>query len=36
MLLTHIRQVDNLPFVEISGGAVTFEVGDLYYYNSGC
>lgn len=36
MLLTHIRQVDSIPFVEIEGGAVTVDIGDFYYYNSGC
>lgn len=35
MLLTHIKQVDKIPFVDIEGGAVTVEVGDFYYYNSG-
>lgn len=35
MLLTHIRQVDSIPFVEIEGGAVTVDIGDFYYYNSG-
>lgn len=36
LLLTHTKQIDMLPFVDVSGGAVTIEVGDYYYYNSGC
>lgn len=35
LMLTHAKEISSLPFVEVSGGEITVDVGDFHYQKDG-